>query len=81
MKQIEIQSRGETFTALDDLLPKVVDISEPTEGERQIYEQITEIKRRHMAELEPYYQLASAARLRRSPKYVMEIPGEGKTLV
>jgi hypothetical protein len=62
----------------DEFSPKIVDISEPTAEEIFINQQIAEIQRRHMEELEPYFKLATNARMRRLPKYIM-IPAQGKT--
>lgn len=62
----------------DETLPNIVDISEPTAEEIRINEQIIAIQRRHLEELEPYFKLATEARIRRVPKYIITPPA-GKT--
>jgi hypothetical protein len=61
----------------DESLPRIVDISKPTEEEAIALKMIEEIKRRHAEELEPYYKMAVEARMRRMPQYIM-IPPERK---
>lgn len=62
----------------DEFSPQIIDISEPTDEEILVNQQIAEIQRRHMEELEPYFKRATSARMRRQPKYIM-IPPKGKT--